>query len=306
MFTLEAEFDRVRDLSSNIPYWQAKLWDNPTVDLDTWFLFDAWYRSRSLELPKSGTALVPYLDMVNHSVEPNARFEEMDGAGGVVLRLGPNVQISKGDEVTISYGKDKSQAEMLFSYGFTTDAAKAAQNSLRLQMGPFEDDPLSKAKLMVFGARPFVQLTEVGGKVSWESPFSCLKCVNQEDGLSFKIARQLNEDEELRMFWQDEDVTEAASRLDTTLSDHKLWPLFQLRVVTDIQDRVREQLERIRSAVDLAGVEPGVSRKGCIESASVLRQCETRVLDQAMRDLEIEVRELYLAKGLVLVRLLVG
>jgi len=286
MHALEQEFDRIRELSSEIPCWQAMFWDKMTVDLPTWLLLDAWYRSRCLDLPKSGVAMVPCLDMANHSTDPNTHWSETSDE--VVLQLGRGHQISAGDEATINYGGGKSQAEMLFSYGFTW-IENPPRNSLQLAVGPFPDDPLGKAKMRVFGRPPFLVLTETDDKVNWDCPFEYLKCVNQEDGLAFKLAQQTDGELDLRMFWDDHDVTESAVCLDTIISNHSYWPLFQLRVVTDIQDQVKEQLERIKSAVNVAEAGVGNFREGLAESVLALRDTETQILELAMRDLEIEV-----------------
>jgi len=286
MLALEHEFDRIRELSSDIPCWQAMFWDNMTVNLKTWLLLDAWYRSRSLELPRSGVALVPCLDMVNHSTEPNAHYEET-AQDEVVLRLKAGCRVSEGDEVTISYGSDKPMAEMLYSYGFIPD--DAPEDSVRLDYGPFPDDPLGKAKLVVFGSRPVLLLKEGRQSTTWDCPFSYLKCVNMEDGVAFKVALETDGGHHLRMFWHDEDVTESASDLASLISGDERWPLFLLRAVTDIQDRVSEQLERIKSGIKLADVDGDVVRDRLVDSATKLRQSETRVLESAVHQLDIEV-----------------
>ncbi len=96
--------------------------------------------------------MVPCLDMVNHSPAPNAYYEEND-KDEVVLLLRPNCDgPQSGDEIAISYGDQKSPAELLFSYGFI-DLGSTLQG-LVLPLEPFPDDPLAKAKLHAFGAPP--------------------------------------------------------------------------------------------------------------------------------------------------------
>jgi len=285
MLALEREFDRIREISSDIPCWQAMFWDNMTVNLRTWFVIDAWYRSRSLELPKSGEALVPCLDMVNHSGKPNAYFEETENE--VVLRLGNGCLVSEGDEVTISYGSDKGVAEMLYNYGFIPE--DAPRNVVRVNMEPFDDDPLRTAKLVVFGRRPVLVLTETNHKTEWVCPFSFLKCVNFEDGLAFKIAQETDGGQQLRVFWEGRDVTESAGDFATVVSSHGLWPLFLLRVITDIQDQVRAQLERMESDQTQHDIQCGVFREGLLDAGSEFRSSEGKILETAVRNLEIEV-----------------
>jgi hypothetical protein len=60
--------------------------------------------------------MAPVLDMANHSHSQTAYYDE-DDEDNVVLLSRPGMEISIGDEVTISYG-EKSPAEMIFSYGF--------------------------------------------------------------------------------------------------------------------------------------------------------------------------------------------
>lgn len=133
MLALANEFEELRDKSSDIECWNAAFWDNDAVDLSDWLLVDAWYRSRVLELPRSGPSLVPCIDMVNHSTDANAYYEENDD-DDVVLLLRPGGSVEEGDEVNISYGSEKPAAEMLFSYGFI-DSSSAAR-SLRLPLQP--------------------------------------------------------------------------------------------------------------------------------------------------------------------------
>lgn len=62
MLALSNEFEELRDKSSEIECWNAAFWDNDSVRLADWLLVDAWYRSRVLELPRSGPSLVPCID----------------------------------------------------------------------------------------------------------------------------------------------------------------------------------------------------------------------------------------------------
>jgi hypothetical protein len=62
MLALSNEFEELRDKSSEIECWNAAFWDNGSVRLADWLLVDAWYRSRVLELPRSGPSLVPCVD----------------------------------------------------------------------------------------------------------------------------------------------------------------------------------------------------------------------------------------------------
>ncbi|CAK7208204.1 hypothetical protein SEUCBS140593_000094 [Sporothrix eucalyptigena] len=357
LLALENEFDQLRERSSDIPYWDAAFWERKfPLELQHWILVDSWYRSRCLELPRFGPSMVPSIDMVNHSSTPNAYYEDRTAIpaarddAGVVLLLRPGQQIAAGDEITISYtgGKGnnaparltsagdtsgsqdgfKPASEMLFSYGFIDP--ESIRHSLVLPVQPFPDDPLSKAKLHVFGApapRLEIEQLQVDGeevvsdghasnKVRWMCPFLYLMCVNEEDGLDFRLRQETDGSTQLRMFWQDNDVTDMARDFETLTSTHELAPIFRLRVVTVLQEVIESHLERMRSVgsdVDVDGddgsdedVKDKQARdetdmtddgdghhddiRGIVaEQAAILRDVESRVLSGALETLEAEV-----------------
>lgn len=143
-----------------------------------WILLDALYRSRSLGLPKSGESMVPCLDLVNHSSKATAYFDE-NAKGGVSLHLNGGCMVPAGSEITIDYGRDKSPAEMLFSYGFIDEDSNARR--LVLPLLPLQDDPLAVAKLRVFGTQPKLEISEdEDGNPCWAAPFAYLMCLNEE------------------------------------------------------------------------------------------------------------------------------
>ena len=281
--------------------------------------------------------MVPCIDMVNHSATPNAYYEELSSAVSiasdkVVLLLRPGQRVAASDEITISYSgsgesgssDDKPASEMLFSYGFVDPTS--ARRSLVLPFRPFPDDPLAKAKLHVSGGpaqRLEVELlgdasddededTSGASKVRWTCPFAYLMCVNEEDGLDFRLQQETDGSTQLRMFWQDVDVTESAQDFPSLLGTHQLAPVFHLRVVTVLQEAIEAQLERMQSAgADQADtdddeeendddemgdgqeeedIENGDVRSAVATQAAILRDIESRVLSSALESLEAEVR----------------
>jgi hypothetical protein len=83
-------------------YW----WDEETGKLtfEDWKQVDAMYRSRALDLPGTGHAMVPCVDMANHaSGDEVVALYETDKKGNAVLQLRWGKRISPGDEVTITY-----------------------------------------------------------------------------------------------------------------------------------------------------------------------------------------------------------
>lgn len=293
LLALRTEFDLVQDKSSNIPCWNSVLWETGSIRFRDWILLDAWYRSRCLELPTSGEGMVPCLDMVNHSSSPTAYYEE-DSKGGVALLLRPGISVPKGDEITISYGENKPAAEMLFSYGFVD--VTSAKESLTLPLEPFPDDPLSKAKLVAFGDQPKVHVAHGDDDgIKWQSPFAYLMCVNEEDGVEFRVLQDTEGNRQLRVFWMDEDVTEKANDFETLTRAHELWALFKLRVVTTVQDCLYTHLQRMQSPMALDTIsdsEASNVRRECMEAATSLRGIESRLLERAVEHLENEVRNL--------------
>lgn len=121
--------------------------------------------------------MVPCLDLVNHSSQATAYFEENE-KGEVVLYLRKGCAVTRGEEITIDYGQDKSPAEMLFSYGFID---QSSTTSLVLPLLPLDDDPLATAKLHAFGTPPKLELAKDENDIPhWTAPFVYLMCLNEE------------------------------------------------------------------------------------------------------------------------------
>ncbi|EFX03245.1 set domain containing protein [Grosmannia clavigera kw1407] len=338
---LEYEFDQLHEKSSDIPYWQAAFWDDERAgtgpQLHHWFLVDAWYRSRCLELPQSGPAMVPCIDLVNHGSAPNAYYEENEMGGGahggeISLLLRPQQSVAASDEITISYsggdgdgdGDDdhcdtrKPASEMLFSYGFVDP--HSIRQCVILPYRPLPDDPLAKAKLHVFGSPgPRLEIERFGAatddddddddndgckkvtpNVRWTCPFAYLACVNEEDGLAFQLRAETDGTQQLRAFWQEEDVTEKGRDFESLTKAHPLSAVFQLRVVTMLEEVLEAQLDEMQSAAaddtpiralqqqqqqlsDNFTARPDVAKQ-----AGLLRDIESRVISSVLEALETE------------------
>ncbi|KAK0719733.1 hypothetical protein B0H67DRAFT_484682 [Lasiosphaeris hirsuta] len=297
VIALVAEFDAIQQISSDIPCWNEVLWESGSVSLRDWLLLDALYRSRCLELPRLGESMVPCIDMVNHSASPTAYYDETS-KDEVVLLPRPGASIIAGEEVTISYGDTKSGAEMLFSYGFIDPTSTA--ESLTLVLEPFPDDPLARAKLMAFGEAPKLHVARDGSSVVWKSPFAYLMCLNEEDGLDFRVLQDTEGGQQLRVFWQDDDVTDRVNGFEALIQSHPLSALFRLRVVTVIQERLEVQLDRARSH-QVAKQDPdlGDVRDECLKAAELLRKVETGILESGIESLEEERSSLLADKNVV-------
>jgi hypothetical protein len=287
MSTLLREFESLREKTVGIPWCEKCWWENDAFNFSDWILLDAWYRSRSLELPKSGESMVPCLDMANHSSNANAYYEQTsDNSAALLLR--PDMKLDVGAEVTISYGDSKSAAEMLFTYGFLNE--QSGTNAIILPLHPFEDDPLGKAKVAAFAGRPIVQISLADGEIEWESPFLYLMCLNEEDGLEFKVLQQ-NDGfrSQLRVFWQGADVTEETTTFEALASQHELKDIFDLRVVALLQDRIRQQLERLYESEVAVQSLASIASEGCQSAALRLRKAEAGVLEEAFTAVDMRV-----------------
>ncbi|TDZ32500.1 SET domain-containing protein 8 [Colletotrichum spinosum] len=298
---LTDEFDQLREASEALPIWNELFWESEKVSLIDWFRVDAWFRSRCLELPRSGEAMVPVLDLANHSSKANAYYEE-NGKDEVVLLLRPGCRVSAGEETTISYGDAKSGGEMLFSYGFI-DPASAADR-ITLSLPPLDDDPLGRAKMHIYEGGPTVEFSRANGSISWKSPFAYFMCLNEEDGLSFRVLQDHGESRELRVFWQEEDVTTTTDAFEQHIAGHPLAQVFRLRVVAVLQDLVTSQLERLATGMSLEDLDASLDEGGlvcgtCIHAAATLREQETSLLEAAVKALEEQKTQLLADENVV-------
>ncbi|KAI5462563.1 hypothetical protein BGZ63DRAFT_217644 [Mariannaea sp. PMI_226] len=284
---LTGQFDDLHEKSSGLAFWNTLFWEKDAATIQDWILAEAWFRSRCLELPRAGVAMVPALDMVNHSHHPTAYYEE-DEQDGVVLILRPGVEVTGGEEVTITYGDDKSAAEMLFSYGFID--AKHAVHKLVLPLDAMPGDPLGQAKLHIFKEKPVLQLSRTEGGLKWSSTFAYLMCLNEEDGLEFRVLQGTDGERQLKLFWQEEDVTGRARDFEALIQGHPLQQVFRLRVVVVLHELVSMQLTQLGSGFSLDRLEPlrrsGQVREECIQEAAKLREVEQRILELAVETLD--------------------
>jgi len=233
--------------------------------------------------------MVPVLDMANHSHSQTAYYDE-DNEDNVVLLSRPGMEISIGDEVTISYG-EKSPAEMIFSYGFID--RESTVEGLTLPLESLTDDPLGKAKLHIFRGSPTLKLSRSDGEISWQCPFVYLMCLNEEDGLEFRVLQGTNGERELRLFWQEEDATARANDFGDLIKNHPLCQIFRLRAVSVLHEVVTNHLMQLSSEIFHDELEPlrraGQVRDGRLQLAQKLREIEASVLESAAIALDEQV-----------------
>lgn len=238
----------------------------------------------------AGTSMVPAIDMVNHAHQATAYYDE-DDQGGVELRIRPNCSVSPNQEVTISYGDKKPAAEMLFSYGFIDEDSPAKK--IVLHLSPIEDDPLAKAKLHIFDGPPTVTLELTDDGFKWDGPFAILMCLNEEDGLEFRILQDQEGDRQLKLFWNDEDVTERTSEFGTLIQNHELKQVFLLRTVAVLHEQVEAQLQALQAGPSKEQLEVLISsdiiRPSLAEACNKLKAVESEILATASTELETQV-----------------
>ncbi|KAK7964922.1 hypothetical protein PG988_009926 [Apiospora saccharicola] len=290
LFALTKEFDAIKAKSDDLRFWYDNVWADERVTSHDWVLLDAIYRSRSLELPSSGESMLPCLDLVNHSAQATARFEEVS-QDQVTLVLRDGLSISKGQEVTLDYGQGKSAAEMLFSYGFIDPNCQAGK--LVVPLEPMEDDPLAKAKMHIFKSPPAIQVTDrEDGIPEWSAPFAYLMCLNEEDGLNFAVVQETDGSRDLKLYWQEEDATARVNELGSLIKDHELCKIFELRVVTVVSECLQEQLEKLKIPVNSSKY-PGPTREDIVRTATHLREVEKDLLERMIEKLEGQRDDLF-------------
>lgn len=262
----------------------------PTVTLEDWILLDAMYRSRALEWPGEGEGMIPAIDMANHTVPANAEFKVQTN-GDFALLVKEGVSIKAGEEIFISYGDFKSPLEVLFSYGFLPDYSTTAQTILLTLPSP-GDDPLGPPKVAIMRKEnyvPGIRIYEEDENVKWDSEVLWLLLLNEEDGLSFRVAYGPDGDRELDMTWKDEVVR--LGDLKAHLQKDPMWELFELRASVIILGQIDEQISKTEDSEAIAETtDPTQSPRAHLASlAQRLRSMEKKLLYDARDKLQEKV-----------------
>ncbi|PGH00972.1 hypothetical protein GX51_05521 [Blastomyces parvus] len=298
--SLEKEFEQLRESTMDIPWCNRNWWNEDTgrLTFEDWKLVDAIYRSRALEFPGKGHSMVPCLDMANHaSGSQTGALYETDANGNAVLQLERGQSLEVGDEVTITYGDEKGAAEMIFSYGFIESNLTIARQ-LFLDLDIPADDPLGPAKRAVCDAAPGFRVFIPPGSdaTDWQSPFVWWCCVNEEDGLEFRVIQSNQGERELNVSWKGTSLNSSGSLFDLLKTD-PMWEIFQLRAVVTIQDRLQSQLLQLRASDEyvqrwLEYVDEKVIRRSVWQTILKLRELEGELLEAGLRDIETKKLQL--------------
>lgn len=255
--SLYREFENLRSATSKISWCAESWWDeiDGLISFDDWLQVDAMYRSRALEFPGIGDCMAPCIDMANHSSgDATMAIYEVDNDGNALLLLREGKDVRINDEITITYGDNKGACEMLFSYGFIEDEMESAKE-LFLHLPLPEDDPLARAKAAVADTAPGFKVFEHGQVIDWEGDYVWLLCVNEEDGLEFKVQRTIDGDREIKAFWKEEVLSEVKA-FKSLLQADPMWEVFHLRAVSLLQDRVASQLQALYGSEDEVNATP--------------------------------------------------
>ena len=116
--------------------------------LDAFLALSCVVRSRAVSSSVSGGdpfafALLPALDLANHSFDPNCALEERRDAFSLVVAAG---DVEAGGELTVSYGP-LANARLLRVYGFAVEANPHDALSLTLAPGAEPDAVAARAPL---------------------------------------------------------------------------------------------------------------------------------------------------------------
>ena len=290
--SLNREFAEFRNATLPISWCKKYWWDEGIgcLTIEDWKLVDALYRSRALDLPGTGHAMVPCIDMANHSSgeKTNALYDtDADGNGVLVLRDGKSLK--PGEEVTITYGDEKGACEMLFSYGFL-EADMTSARELFLDLDIEDDDPLKLAKKSLSGSAPGFRLFSRHDSIMWESAFVWLLCVNEEDGLQFDLLQTNHGSRELKVSWRGHEMSDL-SRIEPFLQEDPRWMLYQLRATVVLRDRVDRQLCALNASNGSFKTVDEVTEQARVKIryATKLRDLEESLMLQAYQELEDKV-----------------
>lgn len=292
LVSLDREFTELRNATSSISWCREVWWTEGRACLTftEWKVVDAMYRSRALDLPGTGHALVPGIDLANHSSgDATIALYDTDVDGNAILVLRDGRKLEPGEEVTITYGDEKGACEMLFSYGFLEqDMTSARELFLDIEIG--NDDPLKYAKKAVSKSAPGIRIFGHHGTVGWEGAFVWLLCINEEDGLQFVVFEANDGSKELKVFWNSEELSDL-SNIEVLLREHPQWIIFELRALVVVRDRVRHQLQVLSSQDGPANPIDEISGppRATVEYARKLRELEESMLLQAQQVFEDKV-----------------
>lgn len=298
--SLETIFEDLRQNTQSIPWCAKWWWDEKAslLTLDDFKGVDSMFRSRAMDFGDQGQSLVPVMDMANHDhADHNVALYEIDRSNGsALLMLQDDRHVLRGYEVTINYGSDRSASDLLHAYGFIEDMTHAGSMfvSFPADFPPFQTDPLAAAKFVGLQLVPGVKFyVSPDGRVKFHSPFVYAMSINEEDGLSWDVARTVYGENEFQFFFQGVAV-DTADELVGKLREHILWDLFQWRAHAYLSMLVDGLINEIKALEDRSPEEKmpeGITeRSHAWKVAGKLRLLEWRLLQMVKDDFQERVR----------------
>ncbi|CAK4032491.1 Hypothetical predicted protein [Lecanosticta acicola] len=305
--SLQREYDLLYSSAANTRWFKLV---EPFLDLDDWMQVDAMFRSRALDF--YGSCMIPGMDLASHAAGDRTSAFYDRNEGSYFLRLMEGKELKQGDEICITYGDEKGACEMLFSYGFIEEQMDTAETLFLSLMIP-DSDVSKSAKMKVADCAPGFKIIDVcgepvpaekrshqneetGGDIDWSGDFIWLLCVGSEDGLEFELARTVDGQEELQATFNGQELKRGASDLHRHLVQSQLWPVYRLRAMVILQQRVFDQLQVLYGSQDAVEATPHGDGTGIREpqyqQALKLRSLEFELLNKAYEDFEKQKIEL--------------
>lgn len=180
---------------------------------------------------------------------------------------------------------------MVFSYGFLESEAQSAREMF-LNLNIPDDDPLRLAKIRYANEAPGVRLfVDDAGSVLWDSDYVWWACVNEEDGLDFRVLQTVDGQKELAATWKGQEFK--PNELKSRLMEDELRDIFVLRATVLIQQRAELQGMKIAQTNDQFESARGRSgvRDTVFNLVERLRNLELELLTLAYQTLEAEVSQ---------------
>lgn len=230
-------------------------------------------------------------------------------------------KLTKGEEVTITYGDEKGACEMLFSYGFIDEHMQSAE-TMFLSLTIPDDDVFKTAKISIAQCAPGFKIIDTSGDRSkdsfndpssfcalqpvyartefdWTGDFIWLLCVGQEDGLEFRLARANDSLEDEMEAILNGQIVKSGSDVRSVLTQSPLWDVYRLRAVVILQQRVFDQMQLLHSTQDdiesLSHGDGSTVREQQYQLAMQLRKLEFDLLGEAYEGFEMQVSQPILA-----------
>ena len=121
--------------------------------------------------------------------------------------------------------------------------------------------------------------------------------MNEEDGLLFRVLQEISGARHLQLLWNGEPLEDVAN-LVNHLKLSRLWPVYQLRALVLVQQRVEDQLHQLLMSEDACTAAETVSDSNDIGKqpffvTSKLRGLERRLLEKAIEVFESQVSKFH-------------